>query len=83
MIVQNTFDCIDEAQSKFEKFKENDKIQPDKAGEYIAFYSMKINKMKINNEDIFRIKKFEIAIIVSERIANKIKKLSGVVLTEV
>ena len=72
MIVEKVVDCIDEEKSKFEKFQNNDPIRPDMAGQYSAFFDMKIDKEKIEGLDIFRIENFEIAIVVSENIVNKL-----------
>lgn len=79
MIVDEIIDCIDEEKSHFEKFQNDDPIRPDMAGQYSAFFDMKIDEKKTNRLDIFRIKNFDMAIIVSENVVNVLnsKELIG------
>lgn len=79
MIVDEVIDCIDEEKSHFEKFQTDDPIRPDMAGQYGAFFDMKIDEKKTNKSDIFRIKNFDMATIVSKNVVNALnsKELIG------
>lgn len=67
LVVNNEIDCINEDRSIFKKFEINDEIRPDKAGHYRSFMKLIVDTNRIpNNLNIFRVKKFNVAIIVSE-----------------
>ena len=68
MVTKRTVDCVDEEKSEYQKFEENDPVRPDLAGEYRAFFELKVDPTKTAGLSIFRIAKFEVAIIVDERI---------------
>jgi len=70
--------CLDEKRSIFQKFETNDEIRPDLAGDYKAVNPLFIDPDKVNR-NIFRLDKYDIVIIVSEHVKNKLEKveLSG------
>jgi hypothetical protein len=68
MIVETQIDCVDETRSIFEKYKSDDSVRPDRAGEYRVFLNLVIDPAKVNGENIFRIKKHLGALIVSEKV---------------
>lgn len=73
MVILDNVECVDEDKSEFQKFMHDDPVRPDKAGEYRAFMTLKLNPEKISNKDVFRLKKFESAIIVSEKVKEKLE----------
>ncbi len=79
MVVYETIDCIDEGRSRFEKYAEGDTIRAELIGKYKAFLPMKIDKGKVVGKDIFRPENYEVAIIVSERIKEKIEIISPLI----
>jgi len=85
MIITNQLDCVNEKLSVFGKFVENDPIRPDKAGHYSWFTKLIVDPAKINGEDIFRINKAELYLVVNERVKAAIEDISatGVKFTEV
>lgn len=78
-------ECVNELESEFVKYQINDPIRPDKAGFYKRFYNLVLSENKIKNMDIFRIEKYTIYLIVSERVKEDIEKakLKGVCFEEV
>ncbi len=68
MVILLDVDCVDEGMSEFQKFEINDPVRPDKAREYRSFTTLRLNPENILGIDIFRLKKFETAIIVSEQV---------------
>ncbi len=80
LVVKKEIECIDENNSEFMKFDSKDEVRPDKAGQYRSFKKMVIHPDIVNGEDIFRIKKFNSALIVSERIKDnfQIHGITGV-----
>ena len=76
MVVCSVIDCVDESKSEFDKYTENDPVRPDKAGDYKSFYKMKIDEKKAGLKDIFRLDGYDIAIIVSEKVKNKIENIN-------
>jgi hypothetical protein len=83
--VLNELECVDEENSTFDKFELNDKIRPDKAGQYKTIYKLKLNPNVVYPNEIFRIKNYSVALIVSENIKRKFEelKLKGVKFEEV
>jgi hypothetical protein len=79
MVVGKTVDCVDESKSKFRKFVVNDPVRPDKAGDYRSFFELRVDPQKITGVDIFRVAKFDVAIIVSERVKLRLEtcKVTG------
>ncbi|WEI11746.1 imm11 family protein [Acinetobacter soli] len=64
------YDCVDERNSDFQKFLENDPVRPDLAGRYRAFFKLIINASKADNADIFRLTNEDATVIVSQKIKN-------------
>ena len=85
MSVPNEVECIDEVKSEFQKFEVDDPVRPDKAGEYRGFYKMVVNPDKCVDMNIFRVKGFSIAIIVSAIVKQKLEStgVSGALLESV
>jgi hypothetical protein len=75
MIILESVKCVDESKSEFQKFEDNDPVRPDKAGEYRGFIKLWLNTERIIGVNVFRLKKFETAIIVSEVIKDRLEKL--------
>ena len=73
MIVKKALECVDERRSEFQKFEVNDPVRPDKAGDYRGFMSLKVSPDCIASIDIFRIRRFETAIIISENVKAKLE----------
>lgn len=62
------FNCVDETNSEFQKFLENDPVRPDLAGRYRAFFKLIIDPKKTENADFFRLANEDSTIIVSQKI---------------
>jgi hypothetical protein len=85
MITETAYDCVDEVLSEFTKYQIDDPIRPDKAGCYSGFYKMCLDPKKIGPANIFRIKGFQQAIIVSEEIKRRyeVAGLTGAIFKKV
>jgi len=73
MAVPKELECIDEKESEFQKFEVNDPVRPDKAGEYRGFFKMVVNPDKCAGLNIFRVKGFNVAIVVSAEVKQKLE----------
>jgi hypothetical protein len=62
------YDCVDEINSDFQKFLENDPVRPDLAGRYRAFFKLIIDASKTENADFFRLVNEDATVIVSQKI---------------
>ena len=62
------FRLTDEYRSEFEKFEVDDDVRPDMAGEYRGFFKLAIDEAKAAGHPIFRLHKFDTAIIVDETV---------------
>lgn len=76
MHILNEVECVDEQNSTFDKYEKDDPIRPDKAGQYKTIYKLKIKKDISYKYDIFRVKYFNVDVIVSERIKNQFEELN-------
>ena len=67
VLIEYTVDCVDEDASEFETFSADDPVRPDKAGQYKAFFKLVVDKGKAKaaGKPVFRLAKFEVAIIVN------------------
>jgi len=85
LVIKKELDCINRENSVFSIWEEGNNIRPDKAGQYRNFQKMFVDPGKIEELDIFRIKGFNVAVIVSERIkiAFENQGLTGVKFKEV
>lgn len=87
MLIESTVNCVDESRSEFEKFTADDPVRPDKAGQYSAFYQLFLDKAKAiaSGRPIFRLGRFEVAIIVNADVKRAIEEagVSGAVMVEV
>jgi hypothetical protein len=72
MVIKNLIDCLDEKDSDFLKFEEDNDIRPDLAGNYQVIHILKIDKSKVS-KSIFRLAKYDIVIIINERIKKKLE----------
>jgi uncharacterized protein DUF1629 len=77
MVVCSLVDCVDESRSDFDRYEENNLVRPDKAGEYKCFYKLKIDAQRVGLNKIFRLKGYDIVIIVSEEIKHLIESASS------
>lgn len=78
-------DCVDEANSQFEKYQENDPIRPDFSGRYSYFFKLIIDANKAESYDFFRLSNYYSAILVSQKIKDiyEDNKLQGATFTKV
>lgn len=60
-------DCLDETISTFKKFTP-ESARPDRVGDYSEVGRLRIDPRRTNNHDIFRIRGWEVALIVSDRV---------------
>lgn len=77
MIINNVIECVNESDSEYQKFEIDDPVRPDKAGSFRAFFKLVIDPAKVIGMDIFRINRFELAIIVSESVKKVIENLGA------
>lgn len=70
LVIKNELDCIDKEKSEYDVWEEGNEIRPDLAGGYNGFYKMVIDPKLTMDLNIFRIKTFDVAIIVSSIIKN-------------
>ncbi len=73
MAVPRELECVNEEESEFQKFEVNDPVRPDKAGEYRGFFKMAVNPAKCAGFNIFRVKGFSIAVVVSAEVKQKLE----------
>ncbi len=73
MALPKELECINEKESEFQKFEVNDPVRPDKAGEYRGFFKMVVNPEKCAGFNIFRVKGFSIAIVVSAQVKQNLE----------
>ncbi len=64
-------DCVDEKRSDFKKYEVDDYVRPDLAGEYSGIAKFVIDHSKIYKHSIFRVKAFDVAVIVNEVVKEK------------
>lgn len=68
--------CVNEKHSKFQKFTEDDTVRPDLAGQYRYISRLVLDKAAIPSDaHFFRIKDYEIALIVSEAVKNAMERV--------
>lgn len=82
--VLDVIECIDENRSEFLKWSKEDR-RPDKEGQYRMVTKLRIDPKKAIGHKLFRIKNWEIAVIVDEDIKKLLeaKKISGIVFQSV
>ncbi|QSP94187.1 hypothetical protein LPB19_13455 [Marinobacter salinisoli] len=73
MAIPNEVACINEEASEFQKFEVNDPVRPDKAGEYRGFFKMVVDPDKCGGLNIFRVKGFSIALVVSALVKQRLE----------
>ncbi len=69
-------DCVDEAKSEFERYERDDEIRPDLAGKYSGFFKLVIDTSKQYSHAVFRVKDYNVAIIVNEEIKSEYERLN-------
>jgi hypothetical protein len=80
-LVMNVLDevaCLDESRSKFAKWEPGNAERPDKAGEYRSVYELFVDPRLAAGHDVFRIKGWRVALIVSEKIKDIIEEHDAV-----
>ena len=77
MVVTNKKNYVNEDLSEFGKFVDNDPIRPDKVGHYSWFTKLIVDPAKINGEDVFRIDKGELYLVVSEKIKKAFEDINA------
>lgn len=85
LVVTNAIECLDEKRSEFIRWKEDDG-RPDKIGHIRMITKLHINPSKIDqNVHIFRIKGWEIALIVSKKLKEmmELNEVNGIQFIEV
>lgn len=74
MIIEARVDCIDEEQSSFEVFEENDPVRPDLAGKYRIFSNLVVDGAKAGGRHIFRLEKYSGVVLVSEEVKFRLEQ---------
>lgn len=79
------YECVDETNSDFQKFLEDDPVRPDLAGRYRAFFKLIIDSSKVDNADFFRLENEDASVIVSQKIKDiyDVNHLTGASFTKV
>lgn len=87
MVIEPKVECVDESRSEFDIFTPDDPVRPDLAGEYRGFFKLAIDKAKASASglSIFRLARFDVAIIVNAQIKSAIEtaNCTGAKFTEV
>lgn len=76
MTIINEIDCLDKNLSSFDVYAKDDPIRPDLAGNYKTVYEMVIDKNKENKKSIFRLKNYNVAVIINEALKDKLEQAS-------
>lgn len=74
MKILHEVECVDLELSKYELWEVNNPIRPDKAGNFKAIYKLVIDGRRKIEQEIFRIKRYDIKIVVSETLKQKLEK---------
>lgn len=79
MVTDKMIDCFDEEASVYQVFTPDDPVRPDRAGDYHSVLRLVVDPIKAAGHDIFRIKRYPTALIVSDRVKRILEKrgLSG------
>lgn len=87
MVIEPKVECVDESRSEFKLLTPDDPVRPDLAGEYSGFFKLVIDKAKASasGHSIFRVARFNVAIIVSAQMKSAIEtaKCTGTEFAEV
>ncbi|WP_130909135.1 imm11 family protein [Pseudomonas antarctica] len=78
MIIETQVECVDEQRSEYQRYTVDDPVRPDLAGDYRGFTRLVIDPVKVARRDIFRLKHYLGAIIVSEEVKRRFER-AGVV----
>jgi hypothetical protein len=74
MVIRFRIACVDEEKSVFDKWEPGNSIRPDLAGNYKSIYKLVLNTEDIGKRNIFRLKKYNSFIIISEKLKNLFDK---------
>ncbi|AKU91162.1 hypothetical protein AKJ08_1549 [Vulgatibacter incomptus] len=76
LLIESTVECVDESHSEFEQFTVDDPVRPDKAGQFKAFFKLVLDKAKASasGRPIFRLARFDLAIIVNADVKRAIEE---------
>jgi len=85
LIIIHEIECVDEANSEYSKFDYNDSVRPDKSGEFRSFSKLIIDPSKVIGANIFRIKRFNNAIIISQYLKDilEMNAITGIIFQNV
>lgn len=85
MKILHEVECVDLELSEYDLWEVNNPIRPDKAGSFKAIYKLVVDTSRDIEWNIFRIKRFNIEIVVSEMLKEKLEKksITGVKFKEV
>lgn len=80
IVIKNELDCVDREKSEYLLWKEGNEIRPDLAGTYQVISKLILDTSVIGDMNIFRVKGYNVALIVSEKIKNQFDamKLTGI-----
>jgi|SRR5579859_326454 len=80
MHILREVECVDLELSKYDLWEVNNPIRPDKAGQFKTIYKLVVDTGRKIEWNIFRIKRYDVAIVVSETLKEKLEKksISGV-----
>jgi hypothetical protein len=73
MHIQNSCECVDEKSSIFEKYRENDPVRPDKAGQYSGFVKLVVDTSRSYPSSLFRVKNANLLMIIDELTKEKVQ----------
>lgn len=66
--------CVDESRSEILRWHAEDG-RPDKVGRYRMISNLTVDSSRVNNRHIFRVKDWEVALIVSEKVSEALQSL--------
>lgn len=75
MVTYEMVDCFDKQASVYQTYRLDDPVRPDRAGEYHSALRLVVDPKKAAGHDIFRIKRYPTALIVSNRVKTILDKL--------
>ncbi|WP_455918116.1 imm11 family protein [Pseudomonas cerasi] len=78
MIIETQVECVDQQHSEYQRYAVDDPVRPDRAGDYRGFTRLVIDPVNVGGRDIFRLKHYLGAIIVSEEVKRRFES-AGVV----
>lgn len=84
LVVTRLVHCIDEKASEIERWTEENGV-PEMVGEYMSVRNLHIDRSRVGEEHLFRLKDWEVVILVSEELKTALEHINatGVKFTEV